>query len=368
VTYSPTVIENNVAAAERIATDQGLRFVRVDPRITRNDRNQTLDVEFAIVQGERLFVERIDIQGNTTTLDRVVRRQIRSVEGDPFNPREIREAAERIRALGISPSVDVDARQGSAREDFAGDLRGDISLFYRPSTSRGTADRLAQLRGQLWLVILREPRRGLTSSLGYTYSYDTRGSELNPTFGMLLRFNQDFAGLGGDRRYIKTTALASAERLVMNEDVTLRAELEGGAINMLSGNSRVTERFFLSDRMRGFRPAGIGPRDLTADNEDALGGNFFAVARFESEFPLGLPEEYGVSGGAFFDVGSVWGLSDTAGTGGPVDDSLNWRAAAGVSLFWDTPIGPLRFNFSYPVRRMSYDRPQNFDLTVSTRF
>ncbi len=475
VTYSPTVIETNIARLEKVATDRGLRFARAEPRITRNDREQTLDVEFAIVQGERIFVERIDIQGNATTLDRVIRRQFRIAEGDPLNPREIREAAERIRALGYFADVQVEGRQGSADDqvvvdvdveetttgslgfgvsyainegaglnitfqeaNFLGrgqqlefvlntlresreftfnfaepallgrDLRGEMSLFYRttsraddqgfdsriisfsPSISfpasenarlslryRIADERIGDVDDDSSVILDREPRRGLTSSLGYTYSYDTRGSELNPTFGMLLRFNQDFAGLGGDRRYIKTTALASAEQLVMNEDVTLRAELEGGAINMLSGNSRVTERFFLSDRMRGFRPAGIGPRDREADNEDALGGNFFAVARFESEFPLGLPEEYGISGGAFFDVGSVWGLSDRAGgpiggcpagTDCTVDDSINWRAAAGVSLFWDTPIGPLRFNFSYPVRRMSYDRPQNFDLTVSTRF
>ena len=73
-----------------------------------------LDIEFAIVRGERVFVERIDIEGNTTTLDQVVRRQFRTVEGDPFNPREIRQAAERIRALGFFADAQVEADQGSA--------------------------------------------------------------------------------------------------------------------------------------------------------------------------------------------------------------------------------------------------------------
>ncbi|MCH8467720.1 MAG: outer membrane protein assembly factor BamA, partial [Roseinatronobacter sp.] len=114
--YSPVVLENNIARLEELATQRGLRFVRAEPRFTRNNTNQTIDVEFAIVRGERIFVERIDIQGNTTTLDRVVRRQFTSAEGDPLNPREIREAAERIRALGYFSDVSVEPRQGSASD------------------------------------------------------------------------------------------------------------------------------------------------------------------------------------------------------------------------------------------------------------
>jgi outer membrane protein insertion porin family len=94
----------------------------------------------------------------------------------------------------------------------------------------------------------------------------------------------------------------------------------------------------------------------------------FAVARFEADFPLGLPEEYGIKGGAFLDVGSVWGLDNTAGTGGAVDDSAKLRSAIGVSVLWDTPLGPLRFNFSKALRKETYDKEQSFDLTISTKF
>ncbi len=88
-TYSPLALENNITRLETRATQLGLDFVRVAPRVTRNDRDLTLDIEFSIERGERVFVERIDIAGNTSTLDRVVRRQFRLAEGDPFNPREI---------------------------------------------------------------------------------------------------------------------------------------------------------------------------------------------------------------------------------------------------------------------------------------
>jgi len=87
----------------------------------------------------------------------------------------------------------------------------------------------------------------------------------------------------------------------------------------------------------------------------------------EAEFPLGLPEEYGITGGAFLDVGSLWGLDDTNGAA-EVDDGFNLRAVVGVSVFWNTQIGPLRFNFSRALVREEFDRERNFDLTVSTRF
>ena len=137
--------------------------------------------------------------------------------------------------------------------------------------------------------------------------------------------------------------------------------------------SRVTSRFFGNSKIRGFESNGIGPRDRTAENQDALGGNLFAVARFEADFPLGLPEEYGIGGGLFLDVGSVWSLDDVAGGTigrgpGNVDDSLHLRSAVGFSVFWDTPLGPLRFNFSKALIKQDYDKEQNFDLTISTKF
>lgn len=464
--YSPVRIENTITRMERLAIQKGLDFIRVEPRITRNDAELTLDIEFQVVRGPRLFVERIDIEGNATTLDRVIRRQFRTVEGDPFNPREIRDAAERIRALNYFTTADVNTRQGSgpdqvivdvdleetttgslgfgvsygsengvgfnvsfSERNFLGrgqilsfsfdtgsdtqdtslsfvepaflgrDLRFGFDVFYRTTdsdladfdtqnigfrTSLGfpisengrlrlsyslSEDEIDNVSSDLTPIIARDAGKAITSSIGYQYSYDTRRTGLNPNAGVLLRFGQEFAGIGGDREYILTTALASAQTRVAREEVTLRAELEVGGLSMLSGNSRVTERFFLgSRRMRGFDSDGVGPRDLGSLNQDALGGNFFAVARFEAEFPLGLPEEYGISGGAFLDVGSLWGLDDVNGATGIVDDSANLRAAIGVSIFWDTQIGPLRFNFSEALVKEPYDETRSFDLTVFTRF
>ena len=209
----------------------------------------------------------------------------------------------------------------------------------------------------------------LSTGLGATYTFDNRVTGLNPRGGVLLRFGLDYSGLGGDVESVAMTTLAMAEQKIWNEDVTVRAIFEAGALHMLGNEpSRVTDRFFANGKIRGFEPAGIGPRDPANTDGDALGGNMFAVARFEADFPLGLPEEYGIKGGAFLDVGSVWGLDDTAGTAGTVDDSMKLRSAAGVSLLWDTALGPLRFNFSKALRKESYDKEQSFDLTISTKF
>ena len=461
--YSPVALENDVARMERLAIQQGLSFVRADPVITRNDRALTLDVEYRLVRGERIFIERIDIAGNTTTLDRVVRNQFRVVEGDPFNPREIRQAADRIRALGYFQTAEVEAREGSSPEqvvidvdvaetntgslsfganfnsdsglgllatfrerNFLGrgqsinmqlstaeanrqftfdfsepqllgrDLLGGFELSYRTTDNENALYDTETLRfrptlafpvsenGRLSLfyafqytdltdvdpaasvVIKEEAEIGdvITNALGYSFSYDNRRSGLNPNAGVLLRFGQEFGV--GDADFVKTTARAAAETRLLNEELTLRATLEGGVLNYAGNDSRVTDRFFLnSRRMRGFEPGGVGPRDV--DTDDALGGNAYAVARLEAEFPIGLPEEYGINGGVFIDYGSVWDVGNTRGADVLYND-FTPRTIGGVAILWDTPIGPLRFNFTEPLDVRSGDKTKNFDVTISTSF
>lgn len=471
VVYSPALIESSIARMERLAIQEGVDFLRVEPRIVRNSRNLTLDVEFVLTRGPRIFVERIDIEGNTATLDQVIRRQFRVVEGDPFNPRAIRESAERIRALGFFTDASIDTRPGTSPDqvivdvdvieqptgslslgaslgsndgfgvaiglqerNFLGrgqsvglnlstddnnrrytfnftepfllgrDLRFDIGLgyleesssfasydieqgFFRPSLrfplgelSRLTLryfyddtemiERDEDLTGN---VITNEIGFGSLSSsgLGYTFSYDSRRSGLNPNAGVLLEFSQDFAGLGGDNKFISTTARAIAQTRVLGEEVILRAGLEAGSLNWRGDtSSRITDRFRLNTRqMRGFEPNGIGPRDLSNGADDALGGNLFAVARFEAEFPLGLPEELGIRGGVFWDIGNLWDLDNVDTTGGTiVGEDGSFRQVIGLAVFWDTPIGPLRFNFMNALSKEDFDNEQTFDFTLSTQF
>ena len=124
-------------------------------------------------------------------------------------------------------------------------------------------------------------------------------------------------------------------------------------------------RFTLGgDRLKGFRNRGIGPFDTLYGTQ--LGGKMYTALSLQASFPIGVPEEYGIFGGLFMDTGSLWGLDDTAL--GRIDDSANIRSAAGVSVFWDSAIGPLRFNWSRPIKREAYDVIENFRFTIDTRF
>lgn len=473
--YSPARVEAAITRMENKALKDGLDFVRIEPRVVRNDRERSLDIDFVLVRGPRVFVERIDIEGNTTTLDRVVRQQFRTVEGDPFNPREIRQSADRVRALGYFETADVNTREGSTEDSvivdvdvvetttgslnfgvaystgdgpglsvgytqtnllgrgqtfsfnfntvdeeqsyimsftepylFGRDLRFDIDLgrttttndsqFYttqRDSISPAIDFPISE-RGRLglryrWtdtdlsdtsadssqLVTVDEGTR-VDNSFGYFYSFDSRRSKIDEDSAYVLRFGQNF-GFNDDDPFMQATVLAGAETSVFDDLVTVRAIFEGGVVKVYNnGTTKVYDRFNQNTRrMRGFENLGIGPVDLNAVNQDPLGGNMFAVLRLEADFPLGLPEEYGITGSLFLDTGSIWGLDDTLG--GPtdaacpvtdcnVDDAFHIRSAIGFGINWETPIGPLRFNFSKALIKEDYDLEQPFELTVSTKF
>jgi outer membrane protein insertion porin family len=261
-----------------------------------------------ISRGPRVFVERIDIEGNQTTLDRVIRDQFRVAEGDPFNPREIRAAAERLRALGFFEDVQVDTREGSTPEqvivdvdvverptgsfgfggtysvssgiglllnfretNFLGrgqtlafnfdttadaanteltfvepfflgrDLSFGIDLFYQTTDNDNSdfstqvvglrpsftfpvgeastmqvryllsSDEIFDVSTDSSPILQDEAGTKLTSAVGYTFVWDTRRLGLEEDTNFLVSFGQDFAGLGGDNTYIKTTARAVAQ-------------------------------------------------------------------------------------------------------------------------------------------------------------
>ena len=471
--YFPRAVENTIELMERRALELGLDFVRVEPRVTRNYENLSLDIDYVLYRSPRVFVERIDISGNSTTMDRVIRREFKVVEGDPFSAREMRATAERIRALGFFDDAELTAKEGSApnqkivdvlvSEKPTGSLsfganynstngigflanykernflgRGQALNFNLNNTTRtktlnfgfdepailsrdigfnfdlsfGSTDAnnarydtensllLMALRfpvsefGALKVkalyksellnnvttlskVILKEGERSPVSGLGFGYSYsiDNRAKGRNPIGGTFLKFSQDLFHMSGSN-LVETKFKLGRETSFRNKDIRVSAVFEAGSVGFLDNEStRVTDRFFLgSNTFRGFAPGGLGPREEHGSINDALGGNHFTVARFEARAPSGLPEEYGIEFGTFMDVGSVWGLD--SGTLNYVDSQsamikqeiFSIQSVVGASLFWTTPIGPLRFNWSRPLNKSSDNIYENFDLTIATSF
>jgi outer membrane protein insertion porin family len=111
--YDAGEVEKTVTAMTDAVGTLGYAFVDVRPNIRRNKDTTTVDVTFDIQEGPRVYVDRINIQGNTRTLDRVIRREFRLVEGDAFNSAKVRRSRERVQNLGFFEKVDISAAPGS---------------------------------------------------------------------------------------------------------------------------------------------------------------------------------------------------------------------------------------------------------------
>lgn len=472
-------IENLVYEAGRA----GYAFIDVRPEPRKNIEEKTVDLVFRIAEGPRVYVERIDIEGNSRTQDRVLRREFTIAEGDAYDVNAVQAARGRLRALGFFSDVQVATERGSAddravvkvavKEQLTGSISfgvgysssdgpiGDITISERNFLGRGqfvsarlnisgdeqaisfgfqepalldrdlatgfsidytkfdrtdeasfqetalgfrpyvefplsekqrlrlryrvSSDEIRDIKFYASPAIFADEGDQITSSVGATWTYDERNDAAEPTDGYFMSVTQDIAGLGGDAYYSRTVARAKTWTSFFDDQVVANLEVETGGIVGFGSDLRVTDRFFLGgDRFRGFDSAGIGPRDNSTYNDgttqrgrdDSLGGKYYAVARTNITFPLGLPEELGLYGGLFADAGTVWSLDetsyvDTNSVGSPtvnIDDGLSIRASVGASLFVDSPFGPLRFNFAYPILSEDYDQREYFRFTAGTRF
>ncbi len=209
----------------------------------------------------------------------------------------------------------------------------------------------------------------VTSSVGQELSYDRRDSKLEPTEGYILRYNTDFAGVGGDSRFLRNKLLGTWYTSPL-KDVVLSLEGEVGYIFGIGGKDvRISERFYLGgESLRGFEFAGVGPRDLSTTARDALGGNRFLRSSAELAYPLGLPEELGFRTYTFVDAGSLSGLDTKPQPGEIFRDNSSMRLSAGQGLSWKSPFGPIRIDYAIPIIKEDYDREQKFRFSFGTRF
>jgi outer membrane protein insertion porin family len=264
--------------------------------------------------------------------------------------------------------------------------------------------------GQASLPIRAELAAGqtFTSAPGYGIVYNSLDNNKNPTSGIYFNFGQDFAGAGGDTAYLKSTVDIRAYYEVVSDLVSI-VHLQGGTMRGFNdcpsdavcagGNSgyvRMLDDFKMGPNLvRGFEPAGIGPRDITfGTTNDNLGGTNYWGASLEFQYPFYfLPKDSGFRGAVFADAGSVWGYrgeTQYAPTGevngtivtnaGPANGTINCscgmayndsvfvRSSVGASLIWDSPFGPLRFDLAYPITKGPYDRTQFFAFGGGAKF
>jgi len=271
----------------------------------------------------------------------------------------------------------------------------------------------------------------LSSVIGYTLAFNGLDNNLNPTQGLYAEFKQDLAGLGGDSNYLRTTTdLRHYTPLWGDSVLILRGQ--AGYIFGTSGELNMTDNFFMGPNLvRGFAPSGIGPRDFAPcalenavqgptgpnpgaatpgyfnclqGNTTALGGSLYWGLSAEIQFPLSfLPKDIGIKFAIFADAGSLYDYSGPtyfanvpgwfdknfygtnnfvacAGIPGTMPPTVNKagnicvadenvvRSSIGASLIWQSPFGPLRFDYAWALSEASYDKTQAFRFSGGSRF
>jgi outer membrane protein insertion porin family len=441
-------VEDTVTALTEVAGAKGYAFAEISPRYNRDADKKLMNITIEVNEAQRSYVERIDIQGNTLTRDKVIRREFRLNEGDAFNTIKVKRSQDRIQSLGFfqdkleikqSPGstpdqvvlgVDVEEKATGelqlsagyssleklvlsaslAQRNFMGKgqtasaginwsrysrsaqlgftepylfdkailLGGDIyrrdynsfnqingdrqTTYSQTSTGTGlrlgfpvseflsfgtryslVADKITLNKNNFYsdlnadgtlecdpakagTYLCDELGRRLTSSISYSIIFDNTNG-IRATRGQRMTLSQDFAGLGGDVKYLRTR-IDGTKYFPLPAGFVFSTHAEGGYIHPLQKSQgagrdpiRITDRFF-GAQMRGFDVRGIGPRvrrtpydssgvllPEDATDSDALGGKAYYMGRAELEFPMSSKlRSLGLRPSAFVDIGSVWGL------------------------------------------------------------
>ena len=548
--FNAKAIEDSVSTLTEIAGLKGYAFADINPAYNRDSEKKVMGITFRVGETPRVYVERINIQGNTVTRDKVLRREFRLNEGDAFNSLKVKRSQDRIQSLGyFQEKMEIKQTQGSAadrvvlgldvEEKATGELQlsagysslekfiVSLSIAQRNFMGKGQEisagvnysrysksiqlgftepylfDRAILLGGEIFrrdynsfnfvgnrrnttysqvstggglrlgfpvtefinfgtrysLVLDNikldrgtfytdpdgagplpsrcDPLRAgsylcdeignrITSSIGYSLAFDNTNG-IRATRGQRIILSQDFAGLGGDVKYLRSR-IDATKYIGLPRGFIFSAHAEGGYIHPLNKSAgvgrdavRLTDRFFGPASFRGFDVRGIGPRirrtpyDATgvllqpnSQANDALGGRAYYFGRAEVEIPLSAgARSLGLRPSIFLDVGSVFGLksptltniigvctpipTNTTGgviflntptavcpatgytrTGGIKEDFLGNspkpRLAVGIGVNWTSPFGPLRIDIAKALLKQTGDDPKFFSFNIGTQF
>lgn len=455
--FDATDVEKSIEDMTIQLSRQGYNFAQVRPRGDRNYDKHSIAITYLIDEGPRVYIERINISGNTKTRDYVIRREFDVAEGDPYNRVMMDRAERRLRNLGFFKTVSITTEPGSApdrvivnvnvedqstgqfsigagyathgfiaelsmdEKNFLGrgqqlsasvgygqdqqsyslsftdpwflgyhisagfdayqnvfsswsqrpfdqtvtggglrlgfPINDDLTLetnykLSRDEVSNSTALATSFPNGTTW-----------TSSLGYAVKYATIDNYDDPHSGIYAKWAQDFAGVGGDTKYIRSTIDARwYHEIYADADIVGLIKVTAGNITGLGQNVRALDDFFKGgETIRGFATYGIGPRDA---NGLAVGGKNFYAATAEVDFPLpGLPPDFGLRGAVFADAGSLFGTDVPGAT-----DNNTLRSSVGGSILWASPIGLLRADFAQALTKASNDKTEFFRFSAGKQF
>jgi len=463
--FSQAEVDQSVIDISVEATNLGYPFADVRPREIRDPATGTFAVTYLLDQGAHVYVERINITGNTKTRDFVIRRELGFSEGDPFSRALVTQAKTNIEALGFFSNVDVSAAPGSAPDkvvlniavteqstgnygitagyDSTSGILGELSLeeknflgrgqYLKASVGASTGGNSVELAftepyfmglklssgidlyrrvndettddiygtystgGQLTfgLPVTHDVRASVFVGIDNTIINDTSAPKSNiftdqeafnkawigtginintlddqkhPTRGMIAQLTTQY--VGWDYNYLKSEAKARWYTSILPDGgIVGSVKVQGGVINNFSGTAiNPLEDFTYGNTLvRGFAPKMMGPMYSSGGTTEPLGYTAYAGGSLEADFPIPmLPETYGLTGAVWADAAYVSG-SGTSQTpdAGSVDQNL--KSSIGASIIWDSPFGPLRGDFAYPLTYSSEEKAhlQYFALTLN---
>ncbi|KEG16675.1 outer membrane protein assembly complex, YaeT protein [Bartonella bacilliformis Cond044] len=218
------------------------------------------------------------------------------------------------------------------------------------------------------------PWRRSSVILGLTYN--SVDNMRNPHDGLYIHALQEYAGLGGNAKFLKTTGKAIMYKTLSDEmDLVGLLSIGAGYMHEIGKDGvRIFDMFKSNtDIIRGFRYNGIGPRQISNTGEVSfLGGTTYMNATAEAQFPIPLiPDSLGFRGAVFADAATLYGnnYKPVLQNEKPVTDRGSaWRTSAGVSLMWESPFGPLRVDYAWPITKQNGDQVQNLNFGISTKF
>jgi outer membrane protein insertion porin family len=208
------------------------------------------------------------------------------------------------------------------------------------------------------------------SMIGYTAAFSNLDNNQNPTSGVRAAVNQDFAGLGGDAQFIKTTTDVRDYQPLGNDVVAL-TRIQDGYVTGWGGQPvPLLDTFFGGPQfVRGFAVNGFGPRDLTPGTTmDNIGGNSYWATTEELQAPVPfIPSDTGLKVALFADAGNVWNYRGPTSFNGQsilLPSSSLIRSSVGAGLIWSSPLGPLRVDYAFPLTKEPYDILQPFRFSA----
>lgn len=466
VRFNREAIDESVDAITNYLGDHGYPFVEIDPRVATNSEDKIATLRFVIKESYRVYVRKINIKNNTRTLDKVIRRQFRIAEGDPYNITKIQRSKQRIDNLSYfskldlknkkteepdKMDIDVEVEETSTGAiNFAGGyntstgILGQITLSENNFLGKGQQVQLGTTLAQkersaafsftepffmdkelsagfdifannrnfesessfknksvgfalragyeisehlshgvryslkretvydvsdnASIYIKDQKGSHIVSLIGHTLAYNKLDNITTPTDGYLLKMDQDLAGIGGNTKYLSTRGTAAGFYPLYKRDVVFKSVARAGYVTGYGGSKvKLNDRFFIGpDYLRGFDIAGTGPRDKRG-NKDSLGGDVYYTLTTELIFPVGLPNEVGLKASIFHDIGTLYSIDKNINKVN-VYNSKSFRAAAGMSLIWKSPLGTISLNYAVPYMKEPFDDVKRFYVDFGTNF